>query len=208
MVIQQLLVDAGAKDLDMDLVMVDPQGLEVAADWRSLRSPETYLGYGQSSGFVAEDSAFYDRSHVYEGARDLQLNSWDLTGDWTVAQHAAVLNAAGGRITFAFHARDVNLVMGPATAGASIPFRVLLDGHGVDGANGTDVDADGRGVLADQNTYQLIRQTGDIDDAHLRDRVPRGRGGGVLLHVRVIGAHARARRGENGGEPEEPTWVS
>ena len=27
-----------------------PAGLEVAADWRSLRSPETYLGYGQSSG--------------------------------------------------------------------------------------------------------------------------------------------------------------
>ena len=75
-----------------------------------------------------------------------------------------MLNEAGGRITFAFHARDVNLVMGPATAGATIPFRVFLDGHGVEGANGTDVDADGRGVLADQNTYQLIRQTGDIDD--------------------------------------------
>ena len=164
MVIQQLLVDAGAKDLDMDLVMVEPQGLEVAADWRSLRSPETYLGYGQSSGFVAEDSEFYDRSHVYEGARDLPLNAWDLTGDWTVAQHAAVLNEAGGRITFAFHARDVNLVMGPATAGASIPFRVSLDGHPVDGANGADVDADGRGVLTDQNTYQLIRQSGDIED--------------------------------------------
>ena len=185
MVIQQLLVDAGAKDLDMDLVMVDPQGLEVAADWRSLRSPETYLGYGQSSGFVAEDSEFYDRSHVYEGARDLPLNSWDLTGDWTVAQHAAVLNEAGGRITFAFHARDVNLVMGPATAGASIPFRVSLDGHAVDGANGTDVDADGtRGahrpehVPADPPVRRHRRR-------HLRDRVPRGRGGGVLLHVRA-----------------------
>ena len=164
MVIQQLLVDAGAKDLDMDMVIVDPQGLEVAADWRSLRSPETYLGYGQSSGFVAEDSEFYDRSHLYEGARGLQVNSWDLTGDWTVAQHAAVLNEAGGRITFAFHARDVNLVMGPATAGASIPFRVSLDGHAVDGANGTDVDADGRGLLTDPNTYQLIRQSGEIDD--------------------------------------------
>ena len=165
MVIQQLLVDAGAKDLDMDMVMVEPQGLEVSADWRSLRSPETYLGYGQSSGFVAEDSEFYDRSHVYEGARGLRVNSWNLTGDWTLAQHAAVLNEAGGRITFAFHARDVNLVMGPATAGASIPFRVSLDGHPVDGANGTDVDADGRGVLTDQNTYQLIRQSGEIDDS-------------------------------------------
>ena len=28
---------------------VEPRGLEVAADWRTLRSPETYLGYGQST---------------------------------------------------------------------------------------------------------------------------------------------------------------
>jgi thiol-disulfide isomerase/thioredoxin len=164
MVIQQLLVDAGARDVDMDLAMVDPAGLEVAADWRSLRSPETYLGYGQSSGFASEDAEFYDRPHVYEGARGLQVNSWDLTGDWTVARHAAVLNRAGGRITFAFHGRDVNLVMGPATSGASIPFRVSLDGQAVGGANGADVDADGRGSVTDQNTYQLIRQSGDIDD--------------------------------------------
>ena len=47
MVIQQLLLDAGAEDVDQDLVMVEPRGLEVAADWRSVRSPETYLGYGR-----------------------------------------------------------------------------------------------------------------------------------------------------------------
>ena len=50
MAIQQLLVEAGARDLDQDLVMVDPQGLEVAADWRSLRSPETYLGTARAVG--------------------------------------------------------------------------------------------------------------------------------------------------------------
>lgn len=164
MVIQQLLVDAGARDLDMDLAMVDPKGLEVAADWRSLRSPETYLGYGQSRGFAAEDAAYYDRPHVYEGARGLPLNSWDLSGDWTVARHAAVLNEAGGRISFAFHARDVNLVMGPATAGAAIPFRVRLAGRPIDGTQGSDVDAEGRGVVVDQNTYQLIRQSEGITD--------------------------------------------
>ena len=164
MVIQQLLVDAGAKDLDMDLVMVEPQGLEVAADWRSLRSPESYLGYGQSSGFAGEDAEFYDRAHVYEAALGLPLNSWDLTGDWTLAQHAAVLNAPDGRISFAFHARDVNLVMGPATAGTSIPFRVSIDGNPVGSAGGSDVDANGGGAVTDQNTYQLVRQSGDITD--------------------------------------------
>ena len=164
MAIQQLLVEAGARGLDTDLVVVEPQGLEVAADWRSLRSPETYLGYRQSSGFVSEHGEYYDRPHVYAGGHRLITNTWDLTGDWTVASHAAVLNEPGGRISFAFHARDVNLVMGPVEFGASVPFRVTLDGRAVGDAAGADVDADGRGVLTDQNTYQLIRQGDPVAD--------------------------------------------
>jgi len=165
MAIQQLLMEAGASDLDTDLVMVEPQGLEVAADWRSLGSPETYLGYRQSSGFVSEQSEHYDRPHLYAGGRRLLRNTWDLTGDWTVASHAAVLNEPNGKISFAFHARDVNLVMGPAQAGASVPFRVTLDGHPVGDAGGTDVDADGLGVVTEQNTYQLVRQPGRVGDS-------------------------------------------
>ena len=40
-------------DIDQDLVIVEPGGLEVAADWRTVRSPETYVGYGQSTGFAS-----------------------------------------------------------------------------------------------------------------------------------------------------------
>jgi thiol-disulfide isomerase/thioredoxin len=164
MVIQQLLLDAGAKDIDQDLVAVEPRGLEVAADWQTLRSPESYLGYGQSSGFASEDSAAFDQPHVYTAESRLPLNSWDLSGNWTVAQHAAILNEPGGRIAFRFHARDVNLVMGGAAATASIPFRVYLDGQVVDDARGTDVESGGRGTVTDQNTYQLIRQSGQIEE--------------------------------------------
>ena len=164
MVLQRLLVDAGARDLDLDLVMVDPEGLEVAADWASLHSPETYLGHAQSSGFASEDADLYDRPHGYRSIQPLPLNAWDLAGEWTHARHAAVLDAAGGRIAFRFHARDVNLVMGPAAMGSEIAFRVLLDGQPVGDAVGTDVDREGRGVLRDQNTYQLVRQSGRIAD--------------------------------------------
>ena len=52
MVIQQLLLEAGATNVDPDLVSVDPVGLEVAADYQTLRSPETYLGYGQATGMA------------------------------------------------------------------------------------------------------------------------------------------------------------
>ncbi len=61
MVIQQLLMEAGAEGIDQDLVDVEPQGLEVAADWRTLQSPETYVGYGQSSGFASERDADLDQ---------------------------------------------------------------------------------------------------------------------------------------------------
>ena len=162
MVIQQLLLDGGAGEVDQELVMVDPHGLEVAADWRTLQSPETYTGYRQGSGFVQEGVARFDQSDNYTAPPRLALNSWGLSGIWTVTEHAAVSDAPGGRVAFQFHARDVNLVMGPASRGASIPFQVLLDGRPADGAYGVDVSPDGRGIVVEQRTYQLLRQPGPI----------------------------------------------
>ncbi len=164
MVIQRLLLEAGADGVDQDLVTVEPRGLEVAADWRTLKSPETYLGHRQSSGFAQEDGARWDTALRYSAPARLPLNHWALSGGWTVAGHAAVLDEPGGRVAFQFHARDVNLVMGPVSRGASIPFRVFLDGQPAIEAAGTDLNADGSGTLAAQRTYQLVRQSGDITE--------------------------------------------
>ena len=162
--IQRLLLDAGASDIDQDLVVVEPQGLEVAADWPNVRSPETYLGSRQGSSFAQEREARFDEPFDYEAPASLGLNDWGLAGNWTVAEHAAVANGPGGRVAFRFQARDLNLVMGPLSKGASIPFRVFLDGEPADGAYGTDVNADGSGTVTEQRTYQLIRQPGPITD--------------------------------------------
>lgn len=164
MAIQQLLIDVGANATDQDLVMVEPQGLEVAADWRTLQSPETYLGYNQASGFAQQVEARFDQPAAYSSPAHLSLNEWALAGAWTVAGHAAILNEAGGRIAFQFHARDVNLVMGPPSAAAPARYRVFLDGEPVGDAPGADVDAAGRGAVETQRTYQLVRQTGRIED--------------------------------------------
>jgi hypothetical protein len=164
MVIQQLLIDAGTEGVDQDLVMVEPHGLEVAADWQTLQSRETYVGYNQSTGFAQERVASFDEPHAYTLPGPLRLNEWGLSGNWTVAGHAAVLNERGGRLAFQFHARDLNLVMGPSSHGASIPFRVFLDGQLAEDAHGSDVDSDGSGIVSDQRTYQLIRQAGAITD--------------------------------------------
>ena len=163
MVIQGLLMDAGARGFDQSLVSVDPRGLEVAADWQTLSTSETYVGYGQSVGFASGDVAAFDEPHLYALA-PLGLNQWGLAGTWTIARNAAVSHETGGRVAFRFHARDLNLVMGPAVRGASVAFRVLLDGAPATAVAGADVKPDGSGILREQRTYQLIRQSGPIAD--------------------------------------------
>jgi hypothetical protein len=163
MALQQLLIDAGAKDVDQNLVMVEPHGLEVPADWRVVQSPETYVGYEQASGFANDDAAAYDRPHLY-APFSLGLNQWSLAGNWTAARSAGIANESGAKIAFRFHARDLNLVMAPSARGAALPFRVTLDGDQLRDSHGADAAADGSGTLSDQRTYQLIRQSGPITD--------------------------------------------
>jgi thiol-disulfide isomerase/thioredoxin len=161
--IKHLLMQAGAAHLDETLVSVNPQGLEVSANWDDVRSGESYTGYGQATGFASAVSADFDQPHAYV-IPELRLNQWGLAGNWTVTRLAASSNDTGGRLTYRFHARDANLVMRPQPADLSIPFRVTLDGRPVGDAAGVDVDASGNGVLHEQRTYQLIRQRGPIDD--------------------------------------------
>ena len=144
-VIQQLLAQAGHKNVAQGLVSVDPHGLELGADWPDVQSPENYLGSERTQGFVRD-------------ATTLRLNEWTLAGDWSHNRDAVVLNKAGGRITYRFHARDVNLIMSPPAQGAPVRFRVLLDGKALGDAHGGDSNAEGYGTAHEQGTYQLIRQ--------------------------------------------------
>jgi thioredoxin family protein len=162
-VIQQLLVDAGADVPVGDLVSVDPTGPEVAADWEALNTPETYLGYRQTEDFASPGGMEQDVPKVYEVPGHVRHNHWALSGDWTAMAEATVLNEPKGRVAFRFDARDVHLVMGPV-ADASVPFSVSIDGAPPRVAAGSDVDADGSGELIEPRMYQLIRQQGPITD--------------------------------------------
>jgi len=162
--IQRLLKDAGARGVSSELVSVVPEGAEVPADWGSLKSAENYVGYGRTENFVSADRTAVDERHVYDVPKRLQLNQWALSGDWTVSQGATALNRANGRIAYCFHARDLNLVMGPATRGVPVRFRVMVDGRSPGAAHGVDTDEQGNGVVAEQRMYQLIRQPKPIAD--------------------------------------------
>jgi len=164
MVIQQLLIEAGATDVGREPVSVEPQGAEVAADWDSLRSAENYVGYARTEGFVSPGGAVLDVPRAYMPPARLRLNEWALSGDWTVKNEVAVLNKANGVVAYRFHARDLNLVMGPVAPGTSVKFRVTIDGAPAGAAHGSDVDEQGYGTVDRQRTYQLIRQPKPIAD--------------------------------------------
>jgi thiol-disulfide isomerase/thioredoxin len=164
MIIRQLLAEAGARDLDQELASVDARGAEAAADWSDLKSPENYLGYARTANFASQGGPVLDKRRVYAAPTQLPLNHWALSGDWTLQGEAAALNAANGRIVYRFHARDLHLVMGPATRGTLVRFRVLVDGQPPGAAHGIDVDAQGNGTVVEQRLHQLIRQTKPISD--------------------------------------------
>ena len=165
-VIQQLLREAGGDAISRDVISVVPEGIEAQADWGTLGSPETYVGYQQARNFASPQGEAIDEARTYSVPDPLRLNSWALSGDWTFEGRATVLNRAGGAIAFRFHARDVNLVL-RSRAATAVPFRVLLDGASPGVARGLDVDDQGKGTLVRPRLYQLIRQPGPISDRTL-----------------------------------------
>lgn len=162
--IQRLLRRAGARSLGAETVRVDAHGIEAAADWDNLASPETYLGSARAERFVSTRGRATATGHLYAVPSRLQLNEWALEGDWTVGRQAVVTNAPGGRIIHRFHARDLHLVLAPKAEGIPGRYRVRIDGRPPGSANGVDVGADGNGVVTEPRLYQLIRQPRQIVD--------------------------------------------
>jgi thiol-disulfide isomerase/thioredoxin len=163
-ILQQLLAEAGAGDVGRELVSVDARGVEAPAAWDHLKSPETYLGLERTENFASPGGTALDVRRRYVPPARLPLNHWALSGEWTIDQHASVLNEPNGRLAYRFHARDLHLIMGPAARGTSVRFRVLIDGQPPRAAHGLDVDADGNGTATEQRLYQLVRQPGPVAD--------------------------------------------
>src|SRR5262245_58205228 len=63
--IQMLLREDGAEGIGDDLVSVEPDGFEAQADWTTLGSPETYLGYEQGRSFASPGGAAIDQPRTY-----------------------------------------------------------------------------------------------------------------------------------------------
>ena len=162
--IRRLLAETGATDDDKVVAPIAASGFELQADWRSLKSPEIYLGYGRIVNFSSPGGAALGRRRIYAAPTRLDLNGWALAGEWTIANEPTILHKAPGRIVCRFHARDVHLVMGPLRQESPVRFRVSIDGQRPGPAHGLDVDDSGSGTVIEQRLYQLIRQQGPIAD--------------------------------------------
>ncbi|MGY3039342.1 cytochrome c biogenesis protein CcdA/thiol-disulfide isomerase/thioredoxin [Rhodanobacter sp. TND4EL1] len=156
-VIRQLLTEAGQKNLPTGYVRDDHRGVEAAASNDPTRSPETYVGYARAQNFVG-GRVTHDDAHDYQAPGTLAANQWSLDGRWTVRGENAQLNTAGGAIVYRFRGRDLHLVLGPASNGKPIRFRVTIDGKPPGTDHGMDTDADGNGTIDSQRLYQLVRQ--------------------------------------------------
>jgi hypothetical protein len=163
-VIQQLLREAGSKDVPGGLVDPRARGVQAAAPTPdAATSPETYLGYSRGANFAA-GPVHPDQPVNYETPYPLQPHQWGFTGRWTIGEEKSTLESAGGKITFRFHARDLHLVLGPGADGKPARFKVTLDGQAPAASHGMDIDADGSGTVTTQRLYQLLRVNGPVSD--------------------------------------------
>ena len=156
-----------------------------AADWDTLRSPETYVGDGRGER-RATRRATAGAQRV--GARRRLVAS---------SEEAAVLDAAAARSRTASR-RATSTSSSRRRPGAPVRFTVRLDGQPPGDDHGLDIDESGEGTVAEPRMYQLVRQRGAVRRAHLRDHVPRPRRARLRLHLRLTRSLLRERRFRRG----------
>jgi cytochrome c biogenesis protein CcdA/thiol-disulfide isomerase/thioredoxin len=155
--IRSLLMENGATGL-VETTSVNARGTSAAADFATVRSPETYVGSRRAESF-ASPGGFKSGTVNYALPASFKLNEWGLSGRWAVEPQRAVLAEPNGRIAFRFHARDLHLVLGSAS-GKPVRFRVLIDRKAPGKDHGMDIDEVGNGSVTGQRLYQLVRQKG------------------------------------------------
>jgi len=149
-VIQKLL------GIEREILPVNGTGVEAAADWDSLVTPETYVGYARGAQFASPGGATRNERHRYQLPDYFRLGQWALDGEWTIGAERVMLEQAGGSIALRFQARDAHIVLSSA-APDPIPFRLRLDGEAPGLSHGIDVDEAGNGLLREGRLYQLVR---------------------------------------------------
>jgi thiol-disulfide isomerase/thioredoxin len=114
------------------------------------RTPETYLGYERSAGFLTNPSPIHDGVGDYQPARAPGNGEWSLAGKWTITGQYVVPQSSGV-LELGFDARNVFLVIEPEQRGGTVEVRV-------DGRPSEDTEDVKNGALspAESRLYHLV----------------------------------------------------
>jgi cytochrome c biogenesis protein CcdA/thiol-disulfide isomerase/thioredoxin len=162
--IRLLLAERNGKAPTVGAAKVDLAPVAIASQDLLAISPETYVGFGKAQHFASAGGLAHDAFKTYAFPAELAADNWALSGPWKTTAESSMPAKAGAALRMRFHARDLNMVLGPKTPGAKAHFRVLIDGKPPGADHGLDTDADGNGVITDQRLYQLVRQGAGMKD--------------------------------------------
>ncbi|PIQ79081.1 hypothetical protein COV81_03295 [Candidatus Peregrinibacteria bacterium CG11_big_fil_rev_8_21_14_0_20_41_10] len=136
--IRQLLIEAGA-----DLTKEPTTNINIS-EVNYAKTPETYLGYDRLQNFASPEGIINDKNTKYSKPAILTLNQFAYSGEWTIAPTYA-LSTTNSSLSIKFAAKNVFLVMRPASPNTTTKAEVYLDGKLTDTIN---IDSD--------RLYQLV----------------------------------------------------
>ena len=161
--IQSLLRESGVTaELPPVMEPVRPEDAPGAVCYRT--TPEVYAGYQR--GLIGNAGPVVpDHPHRYTDPGKHVEGVLYLEGDWIVGGEslARPFGAQGpSRISLAYMAADVNIVLHPPVTGGPGRLRVLLDGSPITEAQAGDDVRDGEAIIDTPRMYQLVRAA-DVD---------------------------------------------
>jgi cytochrome c biogenesis protein CcdA/thiol-disulfide isomerase/thioredoxin len=87
------------------------------------RTPETYLGFGRTEGFMSVESLSRNKYQEYTSAGSPENGEWNLSGNWAFTNEY-IVNEGDGVLEIGFNAKNVFLVIEPVDKEAEIEIEV------------------------------------------------------------------------------------
>ena len=95
--------------------------------FESIRSPETYFGWGRGERFASPEAVVPDQRATYTIPNTVAKNEWALDGLWTIKEEYSEASEPGASLLFRFEAPIANFVLSPPGNGSG-DVNVYVDG--------------------------------------------------------------------------------
>jgi hypothetical protein len=145
-------------------MVASPVKVAVLDDYQNLTLQMADLSHDRTENFASRGGAVLGQASRLWRPRVARAQSLGAGGRLDRGETSDAAEPSQRADCVPLSGRDLHLVMGPATRGTSVRFRVLNDGQPPDAGQGIDVDDRGGGAVTEQRLYQLIRQPKPIAD--------------------------------------------